>query len=294
MNDDISIPNIEFRHSEVSEEDIEILEIDELYARRERLKHDINKAHRIHFYLMIYIEEGEGEPFIDFESYAFQQGSFIFINKHQVHAFSLDPKIKGKIVLFTEEYLEKIQTNINISSFSSYYINVFHNPVFTPKATLTQRCMSLILEIKKETEHPEKNSLMTMLLFSSLFLMLERERPSNHSNKLNHLQTKQFQDFIALLSRQVITERNASYYATQLGISYKTLNTLCKLVCHKTAKQLIDEYVIVEAKRHLILEERQIHEIAYDFGFMEVSNFVKYFKKHTSRTPAQFKKETQG
>jgi len=57
MNDDINIPNIEFRHSEVSEEGIEILEIDELYARRARLNHDINKAHRIHFYLTLHYKQ---------------------------------------------------------------------------------------------------------------------------------------------------------------------------------------------------------------------------------------------
>jgi AraC family transcriptional regulator, transcriptional activator of pobA len=32
-------------------------------------------------------------------------------------------------------------------------------------------------------------------------------------------------------------------------------------------------------------------QMAYDFGFEDASNFVKYFKNHTKQTPSQFQKQ---
>lgn len=56
-------------------------------------------------------------------------------------------------------------------------------------------------------------------------------------------------------------------YAQRLHITYKTLNHLCKLACQQTAKQLIDHYTILEAKRRLILTRQAVQQLAYDLGF---------------------------
>ena len=58
-----------------------------------------------------------------------------------------------------------------------------------------------------------------------------------------------------------------------------------------TAKQFIDAFVILEAKRLLINSEIKSTELAYSLGFEEPTNFVKYFKKHTGFTPNTFKKD---
>lgn len=289
----MNVPNIKFKASSISEEGIEIIALDELYARRLNMNHNPNKPHRVHFYLMIYIEQGEGTHFIDFNQYLFKKGSFIFINKNQIQAFSLHDKIKGKAVLFTESYIDKIQTNMNMSVFSKSHVNIFQKPVFTPQKLLLNSCEALFFEIKKEMKHEEKNNQIIMLLFSSIFMLITREITKFQTSRLSNSQIKLFREFIALLHKKLMEERDASYYALKLDISYKTLNNLCKLETNKTVKQFIDMYIILELKRHLILENKQIQEIAYDFNFFEVSNFVKYFKKNTFLTPLQFKKQSK-
>ncbi|MGB2684580.1 MAG: helix-turn-helix domain-containing protein, partial [Olleya sp.] len=68
------------------------------------------------------------------------------------------------------------------------------------------------------------------------------------------------------------------------------LNTICKATIAITAKQFIDQFVVLEAKRLLINSEIKSTELAYSLGFEESTNFVKYFKKHTGFTPNKFKK----
>jgi hypothetical protein len=286
----MNIPDIKFKYSNISEQGIEIIELDKLYTRKTKMDHNPNQPHRVHFNLIIYIEQGKGTHFIDFKHYPFMEGDLIFINQNQIHAFPLNNKIKGKAVLFTKICIENIQTNINMSGF--LLNDICHYPVLTPSSPLAKSCTSLFTEINKEMKYKDKNSLTVILLFSSMLVMLERERKKTYANKLNNNQVKQFNNFVTLLGETITEKRDAYYHAKQLHISYKTLNNLCKLATNKTAKQSIDSYTIIEIKRYLILEDKQIQEIAYNFGFIEVSNFVKYFKKHTTLTPFQFKKQT--
>nr|WP_225879824.1 AraC family ligand binding domain-containing protein [Abyssogena phaseoliformis symbiont] len=106
------------------------MELDELYRRRSTMGHNPNKPHRVHFYLMLYIEQGEGAQFIDFKHYPFTKGSFIFINKNQIQAFSLNNKIQGKVILFTQTCIEQIQINMNVSIFSLNHLNISYYPHF--------------------------------------------------------------------------------------------------------------------------------------------------------------------
>ncbi len=57
--------------------------------------------------------------------------------------------------------------------------------------------------------------------------------------------------------------RNADYYAEQLNITYKHLNVVCKAIVKSTAKQYIDDFVILEAKRNLINSSIKSTELAY-------------------------------
>ena len=100
--------------------------------------------------------------------------------------------------------------------------------------------------------------------------------------------------FIKLLEGNYTNSRDAKIYADMLHMIYKSLNQICKLATKQTTKQLIDAYIILEAKRKLSIENIRVQQLADELGFDEVTNFVKYFKKNTLITPSQFKKSMQG
>ena len=75
-----------------------------------------------------------------------------------------------------------------------------------------------------------------------------------------------------------------------MDVSYKHLNEICKSVTGSTAKEVIDNLLILESKRHLAVSDISIKELSYEVGFDEPTNFVKYFKRHTQQSPAQFRK----
>lgn len=290
----MKIPSIEFGNKNLSSNEVEIIDLESLYKRLPSLDHDPASPHRVEFYFLIYIAEGEGSHLIDFNYYPYGAGSFIFINKHQVQAFDFKTKPSGKAVLFTQDFADEISARLQVPIFSLDYLINSYSPVFTVSDTLKDTSEALLMEITRETNDKNSDIFITQLLFSSLLFKLLRERPKNNTSQLTNRQIKKITRFLILIESHYTVSRNASFYADEMGISYKSLNQLCKLATQKTAKQLIDEYTIIEIKRSLIVEKIEVKEVAYDLGFHEVTNFIKYFKKQTLVTPSQFKISHKG
>lgn len=286
------IPSIEFHASTASHSFIEIIDYSELSARRHTMAHHPSEPHRVNFSMLITIEKGTGHHFVDFRRCAFTSGDLIFVRKGQVNSFDFETKIQGSIILFTEDFLQYIQSNVNVPIFSPIYLANNYTPVLQASKTLQMSSAHLLIEIKKEVNNDTSDNLIVMLLFSALFLMIEKERSKHIANNMTSRQITIFIQFMELLERGVINTRNVNDYVEHLPATYKTLNQLCKKVTRLTAKQLIDAYTILEAKRRLMIDKKSIQALADDMGFDEVTNFTKYFKKHTQLTPSAFQKNT--
>jgi AraC-like DNA-binding protein len=85
------------------------------------------------------------------------------------------------------------------------------------------------------------------------------------------------------------TWHRVSQYADRLGYSTRTLNRLARQNTGLSAKQLIDERVILEAKRRLSHADDSVATVAEQLGFQDASNFSAYFRRHTRSTPAAFR-----
>ena len=287
------IPEVEFTPGVAADALVEILELDKLYARSKLLDHSLAQPHRMGFSMAIYIRQGEGEHFVDFNRWPYKSGSLIIINKNQVNAFDLRDKPLGKAILFSEHLVEKLQVNMNMPVFSPDYLRQDYEPVFQVSPRLARSCERLLDEIHHETRSGDPNSLITMFVFSALFLMIERERAAQGRQRLSSEEQARFAQFISLLEARFTQTRNASDYASDLHLTYKGLNSLCKKATDQTAKQLIDAYTILEAKRRLVAEGKRVQELAYDLGFDEVTNFTKYFRKHTKLPPSHFQRNAR-
>jgi len=288
------IPKIDFRSPSSGKPEIEVLELEGFYKRMSQCQHDPSQPHRIKFHCLIYITQAEGAHFIDFNYHPYQAGSFIFINKNQIHAFNFANCPHGKIIFFSDDFIDKIRSNIRMPLFTPAHLLSAHLPVLSLNKSLKDSCEALLCEINKEIKHEHYDNLLIQMLFSSLLLKLTRERQSEQAGHLSEARAKRFASLLLLIEKNFTVSRDASVYADRLHITYKSLNQICKLACNQTAKQLIDAHTILEAKRKLIVDNYQIQQLAYQLGFDEVTNFVKYFKRHTLMTPSQFKDSFKG
>jgi len=287
---DMQIPNVRFDHSKTNRAECELLELEQLFQRFQSGEHDPQIPHRINFFNLIVIEAGKGEHMVDFQNVPFQPGSVLFIQREQVHAFDLTNRPQGKVLLFTQAFLDQVHANMRLPNFTPTHLNRQHVPVIQLDAGHKRRCGRLLQELTEEMTSPNTDPLIVMYLFCSLSLLLNRLRPEQYQQQLSDDQSLLLACFFDRLQANFDRVRDANWYASQVNTTYKTLNKICKLATQLTAKQLIDAYTIIEIKRRLVLSRVTSQQIAYELGFEDVSNFNKYFRNQTSVTPGQFRK----
>ncbi len=194
------------------------------------------------------------------------------------------------IILFKPEFLPFASSVFNIYENFSYFNN---NTLSSFQLSKTQKQLFLnYLEIiNKEYKINTEDSLEIVKAYLSIFLF-NAKRELEFSEGISYLKTRSQEityNFENLIKRTRHKHKPIKYYAEKLNISTIYLSECIKKITGKTAKQIIDEYLILEAKSLLKQSTETIAEIGYLLGFEDNSNFVKYFKKQTGLTPRQYK-----
>lgn len=98
--------------------------------------------------------------------------------------------------------------------------------------------------------------------------------------------------FLTILTIHSKKQHSAKFYAGSLFVTLGYLNKIVKQITGKTVKMLINEAIIMEAKN--LLEDSQITmaDITEELEFTTVSIFSRFFKKHTSISPSEYRSNT--
>ncbi|MES2279075.1 MAG: AraC family transcriptional regulator [Bacteroidota bacterium] len=115
--------------------------------------------------------------------------------------------------------------------------------------------------------------------------------------KSGYAPTKKLQDerfhiirkFNLLVEGHFKTEHSVSFYADRLFKSPKTLANLFAIFNQKTPSQIIQERIIIEAKRLLFYTDKSIKHITFELGFEDLAYFSSFFKKNTGVSPSDFR-----
>ncbi len=99
--------------------------------------------------------------------------------------------------------------------------------------------------------------------------------------------------FWHILQENVKIERSVQFYADALNVTTGHLSKTLKEVSGKTASQLIESAVIVEARLLLMDPKLSIAQIAQELRFPDQSFFGKYFKKHVGLSPSAYRMENR-
>lgn len=257
--------------------------------------HNPFRPHRLRFYAILFIRQGQGVHFIDFKKYPYKRGSIIFISKEQVHAFEKNLDREASFLLFTEEFLERSSLSSNLMQ----QLSLYNYHLYKPILQLTEEEIPIFSSIvnRMELEFQGKDDFATEeIILSSLKIFLclaERIRKKSIDSQSPSVYRDEFKQFQKLLKKNLLQNRQVKFYADAMNISTKKLNRITKEVMNQPAKTYISEYLVLEMKRFLTNTNLSIKEIAYQTGFEDPTNFVKFFKKYSKMTPAEFRKQNE-
>jgi AraC-like DNA-binding protein len=281
-----NIPNIAFLEKDLPTQGFELLSLAQLFEHKPTT-HDPYKPHRLAFFAVLVITQGEVHHQLDFETHVLRSGDCLLISPGQVHAFDKSAIYTGHLVIFTEGFLFKHVAPPALAKIGQLY-----------KCSLSQSFFSLphdfsqIIAAIQHTLDQVAPFVQADIIGAHLTVFLLKLAQLNQAQTLVHRYGRSyelFDKFSQQVNQCFHQSRNVKDYALELAVSYKHLNEVCKQFTKKTAKAFIDDIVVLEARRQLSATTNSIKEIGFACGFDEPTNFLKYFRKLTGETPNDFR-----
>lgn len=96
--------------------------------------------------------------------------------------------------------------------------------------------------------------------------------------------------FLTAVQDNFKLEREIKFYADKLSVTPKYLSKVIKHHNGLSAKQWIDDYVVLEAKALLKSTSKTIQQISDELNFPSQSFFGKYFKRSVGLSPLEYRK----
>lgn len=252
--------------------------------------------HRHNYYTVLWSQNESGRHIIDYREYEMQANDVFFVNPGQVHQVLHNNNPKGIVILFTCEFLEKSYININFITNLGLFADISETPpirIDEKSAKNLGNITNLMMEAMHTDEAFKFDSIGAYL---KLFLIeCNKFAPSLLSDNTQTIQSAKsiLRRFKDMLEKNFLSMRKVSEYAEQLNISPDYLNNVIKSGIGKTAKELIQQRIILEAKRFGLHTQLSTKEIAYQLGFEDPSHFSRFFKNTEGISFADFRNELE-
>ena len=156
---------------------------------------------------------------------------------------------------------------------------------------------SVVLMISQELNHAiDKHT--RELIISNIELLLNYclrfyDRQFITREEINHTVVVKFENMLKEYMRDHAQHEGlptVSYFADKCCLSTGYFGELVKAETGRTARDIISDHVIVMAKEMLNDEETNISQVGYKLGFEYPQHFVRFFKKHTGKTPGEYRR----
>ncbi|WP_189336555.1 helix-turn-helix domain-containing protein [Actinoplanes ianthinogenes] len=104
-----------------------------------------------------------------------------------------------------------------------------------------------------------------------------------------NVEARTFERFRRRLEDGYPHSRRVEDYAAELACSVRTLTRASLAVTGRTAKQVVDDRVALQARRLLAATDLSVAEVGRGLGFGEPTNFGRFFHRETGLSPGQFR-----
>lgn len=243
---------------------------------------------RLDFDLLLHLESGTAVHTVDFTDHPLRPGDVLWVRAGQVHQWGAIADIEGTVVMFGPHTVDERTTQLIRSRRTRPQS---HWPADDLVGTPVTQALDLLTTSSTAPGATDPSDLRQAALahcLAALLVQLALVEPAGSAPapRPTHEAYAWFRDHI---EEHFDSWHMVSQYADRLGYSARTLNRLARANTGLSAKQLIDERLVLEAKRQLSHADASVSEIASLLGFDDASNFSSYFRRQVGMTPGAFR-----
>lgn len=293
MNEKSNLPLYEMRRTGDNLQ-FDIMRMPDAFRQKGNAPFDVH-IHK--FYQIIYFKNASGSHFVDFKKYPLSGNTLFFISPGQIHYFDREISSDGAIIHFDESFLSDESSGESV--FLKY--NMFNAFDAEPFCQLTdkdaERLDVIIRKLYEETLNKDLFAHEDYLKYLVKLFLIEARRVGNWKTgttlRVNDSSDRLFIRFRQMLEANYKRTHTVKEYASALSVSSKTLSNCVSEKARSTPLKLINDRIILEAKRQLFYSDVKVKELAYELGFEDPSYFVKFFKRQSGFLPVEFRERSQ-
>ena len=237
----------------------------------------VRSAQRVSFGLVFIVRGGKGRHTVDFEKVQMVPGRMVLVRPGQVQQWHPVRNLEASVVLARGSLPSMKRWVPGGSACADLGTDSL--------ATATDLVAALAREQDRFVGDAASVELMTAL-FDPLMGLFRRATARRTQSPV----PAAYLAFRAAVESGLGESRNVRDYVARLGYSERTVNRACRLVTGLSAKGVLDERLLLEAKRLLAHSDRSISGVAAALGFSEATNFNKFFGRGVGRLPSEFRR----
>jgi AraC family transcriptional activator of pobA len=233
---------------------------------------------------LLYVQGGSAELEVEGVVTCVQQPSLQVVPALSVHGFRFSQDVQGHVLSLALPLVVQLGT-------------VLDSPPLALAACYSvgeqKRYLDTLFDSIAEeysTQQPGRELMLQSLISALLVWLGRRSQALAYAEAQGQERGREhLQRFTRLLESHFREHRPIERYALELGISAAHLNALCRRLAGQSALQLINQRLLLEAKRCLVYTAMTINQVSDSLGFSEPAYFSRFFKRGSGLSPKAFR-----
>lgn len=229
---------------------------------------------RLDFHMVMIGRRGFGRHEVDFADVEMRPNRMLHIQPGQVHKWYIDSEFDATLILFRDAPT-RLATRWRLGA------------SWVDLSDKDRKQIKPVLELLVAERDSERNPVDRAVALGAVrdlaFVRMGLGRENREATDRLPAAYVAFRDDLeADLSVAVTMGERAE----RLGYSARTISRACLEVSGSTAKQVVDQRVMLEAQRLLAQPDASVAQVGHTLGFSEQTNFAKYFRRHMGTSPS--------
>lgn len=230
---------------------------------------------------------------IDEVDFTIKNGQMVFLTEfHKTKAEEFD---RLRLVRFNRSFYCIIDHDSDVGCKGLLFFGASKVPVITLPEEEHEKfeilwkmfSMEMVSRDKLQTE------MLQMMLKRLLILSARIYKERSHDLDLAPHRLDIIREFNFLVETHFKEHHDVAFYAAKLNKSPKTLSNLFLKYNSKSPLQVIQERIMLEARRLLHNSDKSVKEIAYLLGYEDIQTFSRFFKTKESISPVEFREKAR-
>lgn len=257
----------------------------------QEVRDDIATPHRHDYYSLIFLESGEANLLVDFQSIDLRSATMLLLRPGQVHQTNKGNDVSGWIMFFNGQIVDQ---NARLAIEQSLQNTILLSLSQEDLPGLNQLLSSISAAIEKERSgkfHIQfLQSLLNAFFYKTADILYLQEAGNIGKHPTRAVEIAR--SFNQLVKEHYRNLKRPAEYAEKMNITVSYLNDTLKSVTGFSCTHIIQQEVIGEAQRLLFYTSKSVKEIAFELGYQDYKYFIRQFGKATQSTPVTFRKQT--